>query len=209
MRRLPLEKRKVRRAISVCQSLECYAIRSSYELALPLTVFGKKTNHSTDRKPIDPPPIIELQIINNRDPGRSFLQSTFLGGTNIFSGGITIWREVKLTLWIPGPYFFMSVNLLKGGDSQQGSGSTTNVNTSLAGTLVSSLHRLKDVDTQNQDGGFFVFADLSVKIEGIYVSRNQAPNIIKSVILTLNTILKIIIAPETLKDQSVHPSWPF
>lgn len=36
--------------------------------------------------------------------------------------------------------------------------------TALAGTLVSSLHRLKDVD--NNDGGFFVFGDLSVKIEG-------------------------------------------
>lgn len=55
----------------------------------------------------------------------------------------------------------------------------------LAGTLVSSLHRLKDVDNSGQfwrprvtlilgiclrdrltDGGFFVFGDLSVKIEG-------------------------------------------
>ncbi|KAL8863179.1 MAG: hypothetical protein Q9178_000554 [Gyalolechia marmorata] len=37
---------------------------------------------------------------------------------------------------------------------------------SLSGTLVSSLHRLKDVD--NLDGGFFVFGDLSVKVEGEY-----------------------------------------
>ncbi|EHA20763.1 hypothetical protein ASPNIDRAFT_133271 [Aspergillus niger ATCC 1015] len=36
--------------------------------------------------------------------------------------------------------------------------------TALTGTLVSSLHRLKDVD--NTDGGFFVWGDLSVKIEG-------------------------------------------
>lgn len=53
--------------------------------------------------------------------------------------------------------------------------------TALAGTLVSSLHRLKDVDNNGKfllrrspacsdqtraDGGFFVFGDLSVKIEG-------------------------------------------
>jgi hypothetical protein len=38
--------------------------------------------------------------------------------------------------------------------------------TALAGTLVSSLHRLKDTD--NNDGGFFVFGDLSVKIEGFF-----------------------------------------
>jgi hypothetical protein len=36
--------------------------------------------------------------------------------------------------------------------------------TALAGTLVSSLHRLKDTD--NNDGAFFVFGDLSIKIEG-------------------------------------------
>ncbi len=37
---------------------------------------------------------------------------------------------------------------------------------SLFGTLVSSLHKLKD--TNNNDGGFFVFGDLSVKMEGEY-----------------------------------------
>lgn len=60
--------------------------------------------------------------------------------------------------------------------------------TALAGTLVSSLHRLKDIDnngmltvfpasvspgksvrlTHKADGGFFVFGDLSVKVEGEY-----------------------------------------
>ena len=55
--------------------------------------------------------------------------------------------------------------------------------TALTGTLVSSLHRLKDVDNTGTltlvdvvdvnvteltgpDGGFFVFGDLSVKVEG-------------------------------------------
>lgn len=36
----------------------------------------------------------------------------------------------------------------------------------LAGSLVSSLHRLKDVD--NKDGGFFVFGDMSVKKQGTF-----------------------------------------
>lgn len=36
----------------------------------------------------------------------------------------------------------------------------------LAGSLVSSLHRLKDVD--NKDGGFFVFGDISVKVQGTF-----------------------------------------
>lgn len=54
----------------------------------------------------------------------------------------------------------------------------------LAGTLVSSLHRLKDIDNSGlctgpffscrltlADGGFFVFGDLSVKIEGEFRLR--------------------------------------
>ncbi|ORY02827.1 hypothetical protein K493DRAFT_207704 [Basidiobolus meristosporus CBS 931.73] len=35
---------------------------------------------------------------------------------------------------------------------------------SLTGTLASSLYKLKDVD--NTDGGFFVFSDVSVRVEG-------------------------------------------
>jgi hypothetical protein len=36
----------------------------------------------------------------------------------------------------------------------------------LAGSLVSSLHRLRDLD--NKDGGFFVFGDISVKKQGTF-----------------------------------------
>ena len=36
----------------------------------------------------------------------------------------------------------------------------------LAGTVVSSLHRLKDLD--NKEGAFFVFGDVSIKVEGTY-----------------------------------------
>ncbi|KAI9032876.1 velvet factor [Phycomyces nitens] len=34
----------------------------------------------------------------------------------------------------------------------------------LSGQAVSSLYKLKDID--NHDGGFFIFGDLSVKVEG-------------------------------------------
>jgi hypothetical protein len=43
---------------------------------------------------------------------------------------------------------------------------TGTLGAALAGTLVSSLHRLKDTD--NNDGAFFVFGDLSVKLEGTF-----------------------------------------
>ncbi|RKP09961.1 velvet factor, partial [Thamnocephalis sphaerospora] len=38
-----------------------------------------------------------------------------------------------------------------------------------AGTIVQSLFRLKD--TENMDGGYFVFPDISVRIEGVFRLR--------------------------------------
>jgi len=70
----------------------------------------------------------------------------------------------------------------------------------LAGTIVSSLHRLKDV--QNNEGAFFVFGDLAVKVEGLgrlqvclYEMRRSDAIYIKSI---------------TSADFTVYPSkaWP-
>lgn len=57
----------------------------------------------------------------------------------------------------------MSVSLVGWSDGSVPQGT---LGTALAGTLVSSLHRLKDTD--NNDGAFFVFGDLSVKVEGSF-----------------------------------------
>ncbi|EPE03863.1 developmental regulator [Ophiostoma piceae UAMH 11346] len=86
-----------------------------------------------DRKPIDPPPILQLKVSTKKDPNQHFLQS---------------------------PYYFMSCSLIKSDDSS----TKDPLPSHLIGTAVSSLHRLKDTD--NQDGGFFVFGDLSCKAEG-------------------------------------------
>lgn len=92
-----------------------------------------------ERKPVDPPPIIQLKVSPNVDPKQSFLQS---------------------------PYIFMSCTLIGPNDHNQPPGT---LGASLTGTVVSSLHRLKDTD--NQDGGFFVWGDLSVKLEGHFRFR--------------------------------------
>ncbi|OCL00241.1 uncharacterized protein K441DRAFT_96890 [Cenococcum geophilum 1.58] len=86
------------------------------------------------RKPVDPPPIIQLKVKAHADPSQHFLQS---------------------------PYLFMCTSLYKSDKDEAWEGGG---NKSLAGSLVSSLHRLKDVD--NRDGGFFVFGDISVKVQG-------------------------------------------
>ncbi|KAK6344139.1 hypothetical protein TWF696_007782 [Orbilia brochopaga] len=96
-----------------------------------------------DRKPVDPPPIIQLKIRDDSDPQQNYLQS---------------------------PYYFMCTNLYPASETpKENSGASSSYNQALAGTLVSSLHRLKDID--NTDGGFFVFGDLSVKVEGQFRLR--------------------------------------
>ncbi|CUS15313.1 unnamed protein product [Tuber aestivum] len=109
-----------------------------------------------DRKPVDPPPIIQLKIRDDTDPAQNYLQS---------------------------PYYFMCTNLYS---SMHDSPSHIPPHQALAGTLVSSLHRLKDID--NSDGGFFVFGDLSVKIEGEYRLRFSLFEMLKNEVVHIKSI---------------------
>lgn len=70
-----------------------------------------------------------------------------------------------LTDFCEGPYYFVTCSLLND-DNTRAQSENSVIKNSLSGTLVSSLHRLKD--QQNKDGGFFVFGDVSVKVEGTY-----------------------------------------
>ncbi|EEQ33565.1 conserved hypothetical protein [Microsporum canis CBS 113480] len=88
-----------------------------------------------ERKPIDPPPIIQLHVRDDCEESNNFLQS---------------------------PYYFMCCSLYSAADGEEPSPIVPAG--ALTGTLVSSLHRLKDHN--NRDGGFFVFGDLSVRVEG-------------------------------------------
>ncbi|KAK3819615.1 MAG: velvet factor, partial [Benniella sp.] len=94
-----------------------------------------------DRRPIDPPPIIQIKLADpSADKNKDYLQS---------------------------PYLFMCCNLVQADDP---SGKVVApAHRALAGTVVSSLNRLKDVD--NTDGGFFVFGDVSVRTEGHFRLR--------------------------------------
>ncbi|GAB7353765.1 hypothetical protein MBLNU459_g4155t1 [Dothideomycetes sp. NU459] len=96
-----------------------------------VTQAGKEKN----RKPIDPPPIVELKVTPSKDPIRQYLQS---------------------------PYLFMTCSLVPGGEGSEHS--HVLAAQALCGQMVSSLHRLKD--TNNEDGGFFVFGDVSVRLLG-------------------------------------------
>ncbi|OLL26600.1 hypothetical protein NEOLI_004285, partial [Neolecta irregularis DAH-3] len=104
------------------------AIRQQPERARVCTVKER------ERRPVDPPPIVQLKVADGSDFAQNYLQS---------------------------PYFFMCANLV---NAEDGTPHPVPSCQSLAGTIVSSLHRLKDVD--NSDGGFFIFGDVSIKIEG-------------------------------------------
>ncbi|ORZ20199.1 velvet factor-domain-containing protein [Absidia repens] len=94
-----------------------------------------------DRRPIDPPPIVQLYCSCHRHLQQQCHHD-----------------------FLHNPYFFLYANLTSITDdtdlySHHGHRTT-------AGTLVQSLYKLKDID--NNDGGFFVFADISVRLEGNY-----------------------------------------
>ena len=65
--------------------------------------------------------------------------------------------------YLQNPYLFMCADLF---DAQQDVSVPLAASECLAGTIVSSLYRLKDID--NTDGGFFIFGDISIKIEGFF-----------------------------------------
>ncbi|KJZ73757.1 hypothetical protein HIM_06875 [Hirsutella minnesotensis 3608] len=94
-----------------------------------------------DRKPIDPPPIV--QLLDKRHNGKSGLYDS--------------------------PYLFMTSSLVPENYDETSNKDQELPSNYLVGSLVSSIHRLRDTD--NVEGGFFVFGDLSVKREGRFRLR--------------------------------------
>ncbi|KAL4909041.1 hypothetical protein BDW74DRAFT_76639 [Aspergillus multicolor] len=111
-----------------------------------------------ERKPVDPPPIVQIRV---REEGTYLAQH-----------------------YLQSPYFFMSCSLY---DSQDDAPAPIPPSTAMTGTLVSSLHRLKDVD--NTDGGFFVWGDLSIKIEGEFRLKFSLFEMRKTDVVYLKSII--------------------
>ncbi|CAO0791005.1 unnamed protein product [Mucor circinelloides] len=95
------------------------------------------TNNERDRRPIDPPPIVQMRL-NNAAPQQ----------TDAFH---------------QNSYFYMCANLAHPSDDNE---IYTPTHNALSGQTVSSMYKLKDID--NHDGAFFIFGDLSVKVEGSF-----------------------------------------
>ncbi|KAE8138856.1 velvet factor-domain-containing protein [Aspergillus pseudotamarii] len=111
-----------------------------------------------DRRPVDPQPIVQLRV---REEG-SYLAQHYL----------------------QSPYYFMCCSLL---DPLNDIPVPVPPSTTLTGTLVSSLHRLKDQG--NSDAGFFVFGDLSVKVEGYFRLKFTLFEMGKGIVTHLKSIM--------------------
>ncbi|KAG2173551.1 hypothetical protein INT44_007142 [Umbelopsis vinacea] len=94
-----------------------------------------------DRRPIDPPPIVQLVCNSPGMDQQQFLQN---------------------------PFFFLVCSLQNANDYDT-QGSRVDCNQTTAGTVVQSLHKLKDLD--GSDGGFFLFSDISIRVEGYFRLR--------------------------------------
>ncbi|KAJ3342985.1 hypothetical protein HDU83_005845 [Entophlyctis luteolus] len=96
--------------------------------------YGEKA----ERRPVDPPPVIQLDITSH-------------GGAGDHSH-------------LYNPYYFMYASLIDPDVDEEINILHDGKTRSMTGSIVSSLYRLRDLD--NKEGAFFVFPDLSVRKEG-------------------------------------------
>ncbi|KAG0294552.1 hypothetical protein BGZ96_000986 [Linnemannia gamsii] len=129
-------------------------------------------NKERDRRSIDPPPIVQIKLADaSTDKNKDYLQS---------------------------PYLFMCCNLVHADDPN--GEIVAPAHRALAGTVVSSLNRLKDVD--NSDGGFFVFGDISVRIEGRFCLRFTLFELIEGQVVHVMTSIS---NPMTVHSSKTFP----
>ncbi|KAG0691973.1 velvet factor-domain-containing protein [Suillus ampliporus] len=111
-----------------------------------------------DRRPIDPPPIIQLRVIDpqtRQPPSPARLDGDESDPSYAHS-------------FLQNPYYFMFASLAKPDDDTELHWLKDGKTRCTTGSVVSSLYHLKDTENRNEDAGFFVFPDLSVRTEGSY-----------------------------------------
>ncbi|KAF9649567.1 hypothetical protein BDM02DRAFT_1814795 [Thelephora ganbajun] len=111
-----------------------------------------------DRRPIDPPPIVQLRVIDRgaTDPVSSRSSSPDAGGNQYVSS------------YLQNPYYFMYASLAQPDEDVEIHWFNGGKTRCTAGSVVSSLYHLKDSENRGEDAAFFVFPDLSVRMEGSY-----------------------------------------
>ncbi|KAG8943397.1 hypothetical protein FRC03_002503 [Tulasnella sp. 419] len=107
-----------------------------------------------DRRPIDPPPIIQLRVTSTNDglPPLTSQKDAPSPASN----------------FLQNPYYFMFASLASPDSDEELHLLKDGKTRYTTGSVVSSLYHLKDHENNGKDAGFFVFPDLSVRTEGSY-----------------------------------------
>ena len=140
---------------------------------------------AADRRPIDPAPIIQLRVIVHDHPIAPPLAHTpAFGGSDptrppdsSLSAASMLQRGVKVTTaygqgwedkawYLDNPYYFMYAMLADVDTDEELHLLPDGKTRYTTGSCVSCLYHLKDIDGSHQ--GFFVFPDLSIRVEGRY-----------------------------------------
>ncbi|ETW80059.1 hypothetical protein HETIRDRAFT_117016, partial [Heterobasidion irregulare TC 32-1] len=147
---------------------------SSSGLVSPLIVISSSP---ADRRPIDPPPIVQLRVINHDRRNRGSPSPSPPPPPPQHPQGHTHESPLDASMLTPAgfgqtflqnPYYFMFASLAKPDDDTELHWMKDGKTRCTTGSVVSSLYHLKDSENENRDAGFFVFPDLSVRQEGSY-----------------------------------------
>lgn len=103
-----------------------------------------------DRRPIDPPPIVQLRV------------------SEYSKGAIPGDAPTPTNAFLQNPYYFMFASLASPDSDDELHVLKDGRTRCTTGSVVSSLYNLKDTENGSIDAGFFVFPDLSVRTEGSY-----------------------------------------
>ncbi|KAJ4463464.1 velvet factor-domain-containing protein [Lentinula lateritia] len=192
---------------------DSYRDRLEYELTVrqePKQARMCGVGGKADRRPIDPPPIVQLRVVDPLQPSNS---SSNLGGRQIARASSPNAASPSTTMasspapsvstlsrdgssasdsgnvdregdsatptpsaaatsyaqsYLQNPYYFMFACLAKPDDDTELHWLKDGRTRCTTGSVVSSLYHLKDPQHGNEDAGFFVFPDLSVRTEGSY-----------------------------------------
>lgn len=123
---------------------------------------------AADRRPIDPPPIVQLRVV---DPTRRASSGNNTDDSTAESSPSYSDPEAEHAYsqsYLQNPYYFMFACLAKPDDEAELHWLKDGRTRCTTGSVVSSLYHLRDPQNQNADAGFFVFPDLSVRTEGSY-----------------------------------------
>jgi hypothetical protein len=111
---------------------------------------------AADRRPIDPPPIVQLRVFDvYPDPSDPDNPNKMQAPQQMLN-------------FLQNPYYFMFASLARAESDDELHLLNDGKTRYTTGSVVSSLYHLKDTENGGEDAGFFVFPDLSVRTEGSY-----------------------------------------